>query len=135
ARKLPGYHEGGCARCGKQDRSADSDRLHFVSRMGQHCRRYPVATRPRPIAALPVGGRIKPFAESVLYRKINNALAYAPGAVASRLPNEEAYYDDIDQAIVDWNVQEHFDTAEFHWMYWMGGIILKQEKFERLRVA
>ncbi len=53
-------------------------------------------------SALPTGGEVKAFAESVLYRKLNNQLAGRPGAVAAMLQNIEDFEKDLDMAFRDW---------------------------------
>lgn len=84
-------------------------------------------------SALPVSGETSAFAESVLYRQINNQLAAAPGSVASTVIEENKYTVDLNDAIAQLAEIKPRNSSE-RWRKQIEMIILAQEKFERLRM-
>lgn len=83
----------------------------------------------RTFSALPLIGDTSAFAESVLFRRINNSLALAPGAVAAPVP------------IMGSQVKAVAKLAEYNlsapakrWTQTIETIILSQEKFARERL-
>ncbi|MGH9606306.1 MAG: hypothetical protein ACRD3N_11480 [Terracidiphilus sp.] len=90
----------------------------------------------KAFGALPLGGPASAFTESVLYRKINNELAEAPGAVSSPLHVEEQYYQNVEEltAQIRQLAKENPETASARWRNTIETIILSQEIFTRLRL-
>jgi hypothetical protein len=88
----------------------------------------------KTFSALPLSGETSAFAESVLYRQINNQLASAPGSVASSIVNENQYTKDLAAAIARLSRIKPLTTSE-RWRTQIEKIILTQEKFMRLRLA
>jgi hypothetical protein len=87
----------------------------------------------KTLSALPVSGETSAFAETVLYRQLNNQLASPPGAVASPFRQVSRYYKDLDAAI-DRIPKETLGNARRRWRNQIERIILMQEKFTRLRM-
>jgi hypothetical protein len=85
------------------------------------------------LGALPVSGETSAYAESVLYRKVNNGLAAAPGSVASPLRIQGSYFEDLDAAIRAVE-REKPTTATERWRTTLEKIILTQEEFTRWRL-
>lgn len=87
-------------------------------------------------SAVPLSGDTSAFAESVLYRRINNNLAMAPGAVASPVNAEGSYYDDkaLDEAIKELEAEGQSTTSAGRWQRTIETILLSQEKFTRWRL-
>ncbi|HKD06495.1 MAG TPA: hypothetical protein VKB79_11390 [Bryobacteraceae bacterium] len=83
------------------------------------------------MSALPVDGVLKPVAESVLYRQLNNALADRPGAVASPLPDRAPLA--VHAAARLGHSELKMSTAEL-WRDQLEQIILSQERFTVLRL-
>jgi hypothetical protein len=90
-------------------------------------------TLVKATAALPVDGDLKPFAESVLYRKLNNALADRPGAVASTIPELDPPLTESAASSLTSPASE-INSAE-RWRDQLEQIILAQERFTTLRLA
>jgi hypothetical protein len=84
-------------------------------------------------SALPLAGDTSAFAESVLYRRINNSLATVPGAVASTVKEDGTYYNNLSEAIAKVEESVPQTTAE-RWQQTIEAIILSQEKFTRWRL-
>jgi hypothetical protein len=85
------------------------------------------------LSSLPVNGVTSAFAETVLYRQLNNELAIPPGAVASPLKQVGKYLKDLGAAI-DRLAKEKPANAKQRWRSQIERIILAQEKFTRLRM-
>jgi hypothetical protein len=84
-------------------------------------------------SALPVSGKTTAFAESVLFRQVNNELAAFPGAVASPLQDINKFVKDIPAAIKRLIEKNPANTAQ-RWREQIEAIILAQEEFTRLRL-
>jgi hypothetical protein len=84
-------------------------------------------------SALPVSGKTTAFADSVLFRQVNNELAARPGAVASPLQDINAFVKDIPAAIARLGAERPANTSE-RWRDQIETIILSQEQFTRLRL-
>jgi len=84
-------------------------------------------------SALPVSGKTTAFAESVLFRQVNNELAASPGAVASPLRDINKYVKDI-PAVIASLVKERPPNSADRWRCQIEAIILAQEQFTRLRL-
>lgn len=87
----------------------------------------------KTFSALPVSGETSAFAESVLYRQMNNNLASNPGSVASPLTDENKYTPNLASSL-DRLAKEETETASERWRKQIEMIILMQEKFTRLRL-
>lgn len=90
------------------------------------------------LSALPLTGATTPFAESVLYRQLNNSLAESPGAVASAVSAECKYFRSIKAALATLDPDtKAYDqaTAAGRWRYTIEKAIYIQEKFARLRIT
>ncbi|HEV2327024.1 MAG TPA: hypothetical protein VGS10_24005 [Terracidiphilus sp.] len=87
-------------------------------------------------SALPLSGDTSAFAESVLYRRINNKLAIAPGAVANSVKVDGTYYSDeaLDEAIESLEEEKQPSTSAGKWRQTIERILLSQEKFTRWRL-
>ena len=86
--------------------------------------------------ALPQSGDVSPYAGSVLYRRINNSLSLAPGAVASPVRVKGMYCkpDELDAEIGRIR-RRHAKTAAARWQQTIEMIILSQEKFTYWRMG
>jgi hypothetical protein len=84
-------------------------------------------------SALPVSGKTTAFAESVLFRQVNNELAASPGAVASPLQDINKFVKDIPAAIKRLIDKKPANTVQ-RWREQIETIILAQEEFTRLRL-
>ncbi len=89
----------------------------------------------KTFSALPLSGNASAFAESVLYRRINNDLALAPGSVASVVQVKDTYQadEDLDKAIRELETWKPKTPGE-RWKQTIQTIILSQEKFMRWRL-
>lgn len=87
----------------------------------------------KALSALPINGVTSAFAETVLYRELNNLMATLPGAVASPLTDVSRYDKDLDAALKKL-AKKKFTDAGQHWRNQIEQIILTQEKFIRLRM-
>ena len=83
----------------------------------------------RTFSALPLSGDTSAFAESVLYRRINNSLSLAPGAVAAPVPIMGNRAKAVDK-LAEWNIS----APARRWKQTIENIILSQEKFTRERL-
>jgi hypothetical protein len=81
--------------------------------------------------ALPISGDLKAFAESVLYRKLNNALADRPGAVASMMQDLTPQVGTPSPGLI--GPASEIGSAE-RWRQQLEQIILSQEHFTVLRL-
>jgi hypothetical protein len=88
-------------------------------------------------SALPLSGDTSAFAESILYRRINNSLAMAPGAVASTVKLDGTYYNDSDleKTVIKLKEEERRENAAGRWRQTIETVILSQEKFTRWRLS
>jgi hypothetical protein len=96
----------------------------------------------KAFSGLPVSSETSVFAESVLYRRVNNELACNPGAVASPLLEEAEYYSDVEEVRKALNQLKSADreaeeqdeptTASERWRNQIDTIVLSQELFKRL---
>jgi hypothetical protein len=87
----------------------------------------------KTFSALPISGKTTAFAESVLYRQMNNGLASSPGAVASLLQNINEFQKDITATIERLSEERPKNTSE-RWRKEIEKIILSQEQFTRKRL-
>ena len=85
------------------------------------------------LSALPVNGVTSAFAETVLYRQLNNLMTSRPGAVASPLKHVDKYDKDLDAAINRLAKKAPANAGQ-RWRNQIERIILTQEKFTRLRM-
>jgi len=83
----------------------------------------------RTFSALPLTGDASAFAESVLFRRINNSLALAPGAVAAPVPIMGGHVKAVGK-IAEYNLS----APAKRWKQTIEAIILSQEKFARERL-
>lgn len=88
----------------------------------------------RTFSALPLVGQTSAFAESVLFRRINNNLALAPGSVASPVQIKSTYHKDLAAAIARL-VQSRAVTPAERWKQTIEAVILSQEQFTRERLV
>ena len=89
------------------------------------------ATLLSAMNALPISGDLKAFAESVLYRKLNNALADRPGAVASMIRDLTPQVGTVPDGLI--GPASEIGSAE-RWRQQLEQIILSQEHFTVLRL-
>jgi hypothetical protein len=90
----------------------------------------------RQLSALPVTGKTSPFAESALYRYLNNQLAVAPGSVASPVHPDDEYHRSLKSSIEGLEKkQRECKTPSERWRNAIQAAILRQEQFMRVRVA
>jgi hypothetical protein len=85
----------------------------------------------KALSALPVSGEMSAFAQTVLYRQLNNQLAINPGAVASPLKDVAEYHKDLTGTIDRLAKQTPANAAQ-RWRNQIERIILMQEQFTRL---
>jgi hypothetical protein len=90
----------------------------------------------KAFSALPLSGDTSAFAESTLYRQINDALALVPGAVASTVNQQGAYHKGLAELTtqIDHLKAIKPDSANARWQQTLETIILSLEKFTRLRL-
>lgn len=87
----------------------------------------------RAFEPLSVRDQMSVFAESVLYRKRNNQLAGNPGAVASRVAEENVCYPNPNDVIARLSKEKPL-AASARWQNAVERVILGQEQFTRYRV-
>jgi hypothetical protein len=85
-------------------------------------------------SALPITGETSAFAESVLYRRVNNSLTLAPGSVAAPVQVKGTYRENLNDAI-EKAMREKPTTPDGRWQQTIDTIIFSQEKFTRWRLS